>query len=258
MGKSGTKPIDKQVELPTKDELMQEIEAQRAAEAQVEEGPIMEDPSGNPVYPNPEPPSTLEGLAEGFRANESINESGFAEGIVVAQEMPNLDGDFGSAAQIASPESHMDDIRLAQTTAVLESVGIDSGTVLADNKIEDFEFAQTISKAGYKILEEEATGPAAQTLRAEDLTQENHPEAYAKALEFGESMNLDLEGNPEIVVGLMAVEVSGNDSMMHSILEAQRAMDPEMQAQMEMAVPTEAEMIGDTMAADPNAGSMKI
>lgn len=180
----------------------------------------------SPVTQPVDTPSTLDGLSERFRANENVNESGFAEGIVVRQSMPNLDGDFGGAAQPVSPESYMDDLKYAQTSKVLESVGMDSNTVLADNKVQDYEFAQTVSKAGYKIMEAEAESGAqigATTwLSPENLTQENHPEAYNKAMEFGESMNLDLSNNPEIVIGLMAVEVSGNDEIMHAMMEAQR------------------------------------
>ena len=83
------------------------------------------------------PSSTLDGLKETFRANESINESGFAEGIVVSQNMPNMIEQFGDAAPMPSLESEMESIRLEQTNAILESVGIDANTVLSDGKIED-------------------------------------------------------------------------------------------------------------------------
>lgn len=205
------------------------------------DGPFDPSTQGTPPTQT-EMPSTLEDLSERFRANESINESGFAEGIVVRQNMPNLNGDFSGAAQV-SMDSHMDDIRYSQTSKVLESVGMDSGTVLADNKVQDYEFAQTISKAGYKTIEDDPT------LNVEDLTQENHPEAYAKALEFGKDMNLDLEGNPEIIIGLMAVEVSGNDAIMNSVMAAQQeTMIPGIQMQNP----------DDPAVADPASTGMRI
>lgn len=214
-----------------------------------EAGPTQSDiEKMSPVTQPVDTPSTLDGLSERFRANESINESGFAEGIVVRQTMPNLDGDFGGAAQPATLESYMDDLRYDQTSKVLESVGMDSGTVLADNKVQDYEFAQTVSKAGYKIMDSEAESAAqigATTwLSPENLTQENHPEAYDKAMEFGKSMNLDLSNNPEIVIGLMAVEISGNDAIMDAMMEAQRDQAATQTAP-EMAVP-------EAVAADPS------
>ncbi len=205
-------------EAPTAEAVPAETTPSEAVQANIEDM--------SPVTQPVDTPSTLDGLSEHFRANENVNESGFAEGIVVRQSMPNLDGDFGGAAKPVSPESYMDDLKYAQTSKVLESVGMDSNTVLADNKVQDYEFAQTVSKAGYKIMEAEAESGAqigATTwLSPENLTQENHPEAYNKAMEFGESMNLDLSNNPEIVIGLMAVEVSGNDEIMHAMMEAQR------------------------------------
>ena len=221
------------------------------AEAQAEvsmaqpgpDGPFDPSTLGTPPTQT-ETPSTLEGLSERFRANESVNESGFAEGIVVRQNMPNLNGDFGGAAPpVATADNGMDDIRYSQTSKVLESVGMDSGTVLADNKVQDYEFAQTISKAGYKTIEGDPT------LKVEDLTQENHPEAYAKALEFGKDMNLDLKGNPEIIIGLMAVEVSGNDAIMNAVMSAQQdAMVPGIN----MEDPS------DPSVADPASNGMRI
>lgn len=215
------------------------VDAEQAEiEARIEALAESEPTESTPPTATTDTPSTLDGLSERFRANESVNESGFAEGIVVRQTMPNLDGDFGGAAQPVSPESYMDDLKYAQTSKVLESVGMDSGTVLADNKVQDYEFAQTISKAGYKTVEGDPD------LKVENLTQENYPEAYDKAMEFGESMNLDISNNPEIVIGLMAVEVSGNDAIMNAMMEAQRDQAATQTAP-EMNVP-------EAVAADPS------
>ncbi len=203
----------------------------------------------SPVTQPVDTPSTLDGLSERFRANESINESGFAEGIVVHRDMPNLDGDFGKSSSPVPMAAHIDDMKLAETSRILESVGMDSGTVLSDGKIEDYEFAQSVSKAGYQTIE------AHPELNVEDFTQENHPEAYDKAMEFGKEMNLDLSDHPEIVIGLMAVEVTGNDAIMHAIMEAQRSMDAQAAPQPDMeALPA---AVTEPAMADDNNG-MKI
>ena len=230
---------------PSEDEQAQMHAAMEAASAEQD---IL---GGSPTAPT-ETPSTLESLEETFRANESVNESGFAEGIVIGQKMPNMGEQFGNAAPMPSLESEIEAIKMAQTAAVLETAGMDVGAVLSDGKIEDYEFAQTISKAGYQTIEGDPD------LNVEDFTQENHPEAYDKAREFGESMNLDLNGHPEIVIGLMAVEVTGNGAMMDEIMEAQNTgldTDPTTTAQ-------QPDVDSVPAAADPamvdNTAAMKI
>lgn len=196
----------------------------------------------------PLPHTPLAVISEKFRDNESINASGFREGLVASQKMTNVSGQFSEQADLA-----------LETTKMLKEMEIDCGTVLADGKIEDYEFAQAVAKTGHRIIESKlhvimdvddyqsaqdflraGNRPSEEQIKLliEELNinQESRPEAYAEALKFGKEMNLDLEGHPELVTGLMAVEMLGNpvtmDNMIRAAYRDMSTESPEINAQM--------------------------
>lgn len=95
-------------------------------------------------------------------------------------------------------------------TQRIEDLGLSSQIVLKDGTIQDYEFAQAISKGGYIMLDDA-------NICIEDITEENYPEAFKKAHEFAVENNLSLEGHEDIALGLVAFEILAHDEMSHII-----------------------------------------
>lgn len=92
------------------------------------------------------------------------------------------------------------DAAKASLAAKMQEYGVDAG-ILTDDVIDPKEFARIVATNGFAELEKRGLAP-------NDITEANHPEAFAAARKFAEEHGLDVKANPEYLVGLAGFEVA--------------------------------------------------